>query len=57
MIILHRGDEWCTIQDLDSESCLWLYCVGKEGNGRSVSPISVKETQVEAHVSKGWEVV
>ena len=57
MIILHRGDEWCTIQDLDSESCLWLYGVGKEGNGRSVSPISVKETQVEAHVSKGWEVV
>ena len=57
MIILHRGDEWCTIQDLDSESCLWLYGEGKVGNGRSVSPISVKETQVEAHVSKGWKVV
>ena len=57
MITLQRGDEWCTIQDLDSEDCLWLYGVGVEGNGRCVSPIKVKGSQVEAHLSKGWVLV
>ena len=57
MIILHRGDEWCTIQDLDSGDCLWLYGEGKVGNFRCVSPMKVKDSQIAAHVSKGWVLV
>ena len=57
MICMKRGNEWCSIQDIDNESCLWLYGEGVEGNGRSVSPISVKDSQIQAHMTKGWVIV
>lgn len=57
MYILHRGDEWITIQDLNEDECLWLYGEGKEGNGRCVAPKDVMNSQIDAHLSKGWELV
>ena len=52
--LLTRNDEWVSIQNLDDKSCLWLYGKGVVGNGRCVSPINVKESQIQAHISKGW---
>ena len=51
---LTKGEEWITIQDIDDEQCLWLYGEGVVGNYRAVCPISVKDSQIKAHISKGW---
>ena len=52
--ILKRGNEWVSIQNLDDEDCLWLYGEGVVGNAHIVSPVNVKESQIQAHISKGW---
>ena len=51
---LRKGEEWLTIQDIDDEECLWLYGEGVVGNDRLVCPISVKESQIKAHINNGW---
>ena len=51
---LTRGNEWVSIQTLDDEDCLWLYGEGVVGNCHIVSPVSVRESQIKAHISKGW---
>ena len=54
MINLKRGNEWISIQQLNTRQVLWLYGEGKVGNGRCVCPLEVLESQVEAHQGKGW---
>ena len=54
MDFFKRGNEWLTIQNLDDEYCLWLYGEGVVGNGRAICPIKAKQSQIEAHMSKGW---
>lgn len=52
-----RGDEWLSIQRLDDEHALWLYGKGVVGDGRKVAPLSVVQSQLQAHCDHGWTVV
>ena len=64
-----RGDEWLSIQaapdfDQNNEFCgnstteaMWVYGTGKVGNGRTIAPIDVVDSQLKAHVDHGWKVV
>ena len=56
MIKATRGNEWLVIEQLNENEALWLYGEGVTGNGRSVCPLNVLESQLKAHEEHGWKV-
>tara|TARA_Y100000004_G_C8856390_1_gene387044 strand:+ start:591 stop:842 length:252 start_codon:yes stop_codon:yes gene_type:complete len=68
-VYARRGDEWLLIKAAaesdennnykgqSDKEALWLYGTGNVGNGRTIAPMDVVDSQLMAHVDHGWKVV
>ena len=66
---MRRGDDWVSVMaapayDQNNECCgnsstevLWIYGTGKTGNGRTIAPMDVVNSQLMAHVDHGWKII